>query len=117
MTYQRKVVRQLRDLNLGELFAEQWIAFSDENGKGMAQPDAFILLPGQILLFECKLTQKEGAEKQVRELYQPLLEHIYGLPVVCCQVFKNIRWLGPNMVEGAEDLVGRKGYWLWHNLR
>lgn len=82
---------------------------------GYAQPDAFVLLENKVLLLEAKLTQSDQAEAQCTKLYVPLLERIYGRPVVSAQVFKNIRYETPTMVESLEELTQREGHWQWHN--
>jgi hypothetical protein len=118
ITYEHKVQRHLRDLaqELGvEFHAQQWLQFSDADGLGFAQPDAFVVFEDEVLLFEAKLTQSDQAQGQCLELYVPLLENIYSRPCVACQVFKNIRYTVPEMIEYAFELRGKKGYWQWHN--
>ena len=66
----------------------QWISYIDKEGKGFAQTDFYIVEPTFILLFEMKLTYTESAFAQMKELYVPLLEKIYQVPVVTMQVCK-----------------------------
>lgn len=95
----------------------QWIAYYDQNGRGFAQPDAYTIHGGRVVLFEAKLTQSEQAEGQCMDLYVPLLRKIYGMDVVACQVFKNMRYEVRNRVDGLEAvLASPSGYWLWHWL-
>lgn len=119
MTYERTIRRKLKawaEMWGFEFCAAQWVQFSDEQGVSFAQPDAWIECKDMVLLFECKLTQSDGAEMQAMSLYAPLLEELLGKPVVGCQVFKNIRYRTGRMVESVEELLGKSGYWLWHNL-
>src|ERR1700675_1625475 len=95
--YERKVGKLFRKLMgeqtlQGELFEGQWLAFYDANGRGYAQPDYYILAPAVVLLVEVKLKQNTDAHLQLDQLYRPLLERLYALPVVMLQVFKFPRW-------------------------
>lgn len=74
------------------MFLNQWISFIDENGKGFAQTDQYLVQDDFILLFEDKYTQTNCAFLQMEELYVPLLEKIYGLPVMTLQVCKNTQY-------------------------
>lgn len=120
MTYQRRVGRKLSPLGKAEglgLVKDQWIYFIDRNGHGYAQPDLYFLGETRLLLLECKLTQSDSAEDQCRKLYEPLLRQIYGLPIVSCQVFKNIRYRTQTMVENWDELLTKTdGHWQWHYL-
>lgn len=103
--------RLLRMVDSGELFGHlclgQWIVFADHLGLSHAQPDIYLLTPKLVLLMECKLTQSDGAEDQMKLLYVPLLKHLYELPVVCLQVCKNLRYVPKRLVNGPEDLLDR----------
>ena len=120
-SYERVVGRALKRMLFdgtlqGELFLSRWIMFSDQNGVGWAQPDAFILMDDQILLFECKLTQTETAHPQLLSLYLPLLRHIYNRPILCLQVCKNLRQIPKKFVESPRELLANpgSGVYLWH---
>lgn len=65
--------------------------FFDENGRGYAQSDLFLVLSDKIVLFECKLTESAGGHEQLSLLYGPLLSYIYSRPLVLVQVCKNLR--------------------------
>lgn len=82
----------LRDGAPGQLFEGQWIAFYDHNGRGYAQPDYYILYPDVILVVEVKLKQNSQAHLQLDQLYRPLLEALYKLPVRMLQIFKYPRF-------------------------
>jgi hypothetical protein len=60
---------------------ELWFEFVDANGPGHCSPDLVLALPGRIVVLECKLTETPWARLQLRELYFPVLELVYGLPV------------------------------------
>lgn len=96
--------------------ANQWIIFIDRNGRGFAQPDLIWVNPHRIVLFEFKLTQSDPARGQCLELYVPLLSHIYSREVLSCQVFKNIRYECPELIDDIPALLKSKGYCQWHHL-
>jgi len=102
----RKLQAELtRDFPAARMVSEQWIGFTDVNGSGMCQPDGWIVFPTHIVLLECKLTQTPVAQKQMRELYVPVLMHIYGLPVICVQVVKNLICEPGQEVKGLKELT------------
>jgi hypothetical protein len=90
MTYQRKVERLLKR-EFEDLVVAQWLEFLDENGRGFAQPDVYLVGPHSVVLFEAKLTQRDSALSQIGQLYRPLLRFIYKRPVVGVLVCKNLR--------------------------
>ena len=58
--------------------AGPWIEYSDINGLGYCQPDGILWTEEQIIVFECKLTfTYRKAYNEMRDLYAPLLEHMY----------------------------------------
>lgn len=111
----QRLVRDWAKDNGGEFYQGIWIQYADANGIGYAQPDAFVVLKAEILLFEAKLTQSDQAQDQCEKLYKPLLEDLFDKPCRCCQVFKNIRYLSADMINCVEQLKGKKEYQLWHN--
>lgn len=95
-TYERKFGRELRDLIAagklsGELYRQQWLMFTDQEGFNFAQPDCYVVQSNRVWLFECKRTENKSACDQLILLYRPLLQFLYELPVYCVQVCKNIR--------------------------
>lgn len=123
ITYERMVGRRLQErINKGEIPAElvssQWFSFFDSVGPGYCQIDHYLICPGFIILIECKLTQSDSAPDQMDKLYRPILEMIYGVPVVCVQVCKNLRKYPPNAIGDITDLVfkPRRGIHTWHYL-
>lgn len=122
-TYERTVGRRIKarinagEIN-GELICNQWFQFEDANGVGLCQTDYFLICPGFIVLIECKLSQSTYAEDQMTKLYEPILRKVYGLPVICLQVFKNVRGHPHNSVLDIMDLIKypRTGVFTWHYL-
>lgn len=91
MTYERAFSKWTTTLfNSRRLFPDQWIAFVDDHGQGFANLDGYVIGADAIVLWECKLTQQPQAFEQMRLRYVPLLEHLYGLPVVTLQVCRNL---------------------------
>lgn len=124
MSYERKVVkelaRQLREGELpdGELFAGQWLVFYDARGRGFAQPDAYIVFSRAVLAVEVKLTQTEIAEDQLQNLYRPLLERLYKLPVHLLQVCRHLRY-ERGLVESPREVLEwpRDHVSTWHWMK
>lgn len=121
LAYERKVGRTLQRLNRtgrlpGELHLGQWISYNDANGHGYAQPDAYLVADGHVLLAEVKLTQTDAAEQQLQRLYKPLLQQLYGLPVLCLQVCRRLRHVAKRPVSGPAELLAapRPGTHTWH---
>lgn len=99
-------------------YLSQWIEFEDLNGHGYAQPDAYLVLADKLLLFETKLSERDGAYAQLR-LYAELLEHIFELPSVRVQVCKSLRPGRRNEISGlARILEAEPGpvNYVWHWL-
>lgn len=95
-----------------------WIAFEDSNGLGYAQPDFWIEFDSHIVLFECKLSQKTKAFPQMGLLYKPLLEHLYGKPVIGVQACKILKFIPEKYIlkELQEVFVWPTtvGMFTWH---
>lgn len=113
LAYERKVGRYL-----GRLFpavkSGLWFEFLDGNGKGWCQIDHFVRLEDQVLLVECKLAEREEAWTQMSQLYVPVLERLYKLPVTQVQACKILRTRRA-IIEDVRGVVpGRK--YLWHFL-
>jgi hypothetical protein len=126
-TYERKVDRHLRDLcRSGALdsalgaplhrYFQQWLCFRDAEGPGFAQPDSFVVGTRAVLLVEAKLTYTMDGDHQLRYLYGPLLEELFGLPVLRVQAFKNLRGCpGPPMIDQLAARFEREDEILgWH---
>ena len=66
-----------------------WFRYEDENGSGLCQPDMVLLEP--LVIFECKLKYKARAGLwDLRDLYQPIVEHFYESPAKLVQVCKHL---------------------------
>jgi hypothetical protein len=79
LRYERRFGRYLKKAarRSAEILSGQWFEFEDHGGPGWAQPDHILIYPGQVLVFECKLTQHPHARVQLEELYFPLVEHTW----------------------------------------
>ena len=120
LLYEKAVARELRRRldsfgPEGELFVGQWFSFKDKHGQQLAQPDAYILLPTRVILFEAKITQCELADWQITCLYGPLLQHYYARPILGVQVCHNLAYNPPLETFDPASLVddSRLGPWTW----
>lgn len=97
--------------------AGQWFQFVDINGIGHAQTDFYIVCPRSVLLIECKLSQTQKAFLQMAQLYVPLLEFVYQLPVSTLLACKNLRYR-PEAERTPEELIIHPeiGNFTWHFL-
>lgn len=104
-TYERTVLRCLRRALTESdcIHYNEWLGFTDASGTTYCQPDIYVVLPSYVLLLEVKLTQTEDAEIQLRDLYRPLLEELYGLPVVMVQVCKNLRYQPKHAISSLRE--------------
>lgn len=57
-----------------------WFEFRDVNGRGYCQPDAIVydIHTDAWVIIECKLTDYEGARRQMDELYVPVVKKALG---------------------------------------
>ena len=69
--------------------ANQWIHFSDASGARWCQPDGFADLGDRLLLVEFKYQHTAEAWEQLRLVYGPLLEYIFGKRVV---ILETVKW-------------------------
>lgn len=114
--FERTVGRYFRDKGWG-VKEGQWFSFLDRAGPGHAQPDYIVELPGHLLLVEAKLTQTETAFLQMSQLYVPILEHVYKLPVITLQACRGLRYT-PHALRTPEELWAQPefGNFTWHYL-
>lgn len=89
--YEEKCANYLR-ARFGEdrILHNPWIEFCDRHGRRWAQPDIVLLPPEEedkkynwlsppVVILECKLTYtRRAAESQLRNLYYPLVQKIWG---------------------------------------
>ena len=88
--YERLFGQHLASLSGAKPRSEQWFRFEDDNGLGHCQPDHYLLQPGEILLYENKLTYRRNVWAQLEALYVPVLEEVFELP---CRVFAVCKYL------------------------
>jgi hypothetical protein len=84
-----------------QIFHNQWIEFEDQNGRGYAQPDSYLVLKSRIICFECKLTETLAGYRQLQTLYSPLLREIYQRPIILILTCKNLSRLDLRRVEAG----------------
>lgn len=73
------------------LLIHQFIRYCDANGWGFAEPEAYLVGPREVVLFEVKLTDRETAWTQVEGCYAPLLEALYARPVRSAIIARALR--------------------------
>lgn len=123
LAYEGKVGKHLTKLVIGgqmegNLWLGPWIRFEDANGPGMAQPDAILLQPDKVLIFESKLKQTKAAEPQIK-LYGDLLERLLEVPWAGVCVFKYpSQKVDAMWIERPQELVSAEKYryYQWHWL-
>lgn len=59
----------------------QWYEFFADGANGFCQPDVVVPFSSAMLVLECKLKNVEQAEAQLLQLYLPILQKCYSLPV------------------------------------
>lgn len=69
--------------------SNDWIVYTDASGTHGAAPDWYLVAPTEVVCVEIKRTGCEVAHDQLRNLYGPLLAHIYSRPVRGLQVCQN----------------------------
>jgi hypothetical protein len=103
LSYQHSVA-----LALG-LKEDLWFQFEDANGPGYCSPDGVARYQGEIIAVECKLTQTLEAVVQLEQLYRPILEMHFSLPVrtlaVCKNLLRSSPWPGPICSSLGEALA------------
>ena len=70
------VVRRFPEAKLA-----QWFEFEDANGHGYCQTDVLVEFGNVVVVVECKLTHVLQGYVQLRKLYTPIVERVYGKPV------------------------------------
>jgi hypothetical protein len=81
-------------------------------GQNHCQTDFYWVLSDKVVLVEVKLTGGPHGKMQAEGLYKPLLEKIYGRPVVCLLMCK---WVGqdtpgPFVSSPEEFLASEVGF-------
>lgn len=94
----------------------EWIRFTDANGDGWAEPDGFLLLDHEVVVFEIKLTGCRYAVQQLRDLYAPLLLRLFERPVRGLQICRALgpATPGPFVEDVDEFLTSALPLATWH---
>lgn len=118
MAYEKKAMRELKERLKVPLNYHTWLRFTDANGTGHCEPEAFIELRDEIILFEMKLTGGHYGRLQMEGLYKPLLEFIYKKPVRCLMVCRNVTPATPRpLVHSPEEfMLGNLPFAVWQWL-
>jgi len=101
-----------------DIYPSQWIEYEDANGRGCAQPDLYIVGLGQTICVECKLTQNTAGQRQITDLYRPLLERLYQAPVLGVVAVNRLVFdPGVYSVRSLDELMKKRGTdvytWFW----
>lgn len=116
LTYERRVGKSLKAI-WSHVRSGVWFEYRDSDGQPRwCQPDHFVPLAKTVILFECKLSEKEEAWQQMRCLYAPILEMHYQLPVTCVQVCRFLRTGNGLILDPRQALEWPGGDFLWHHL-
>lgn len=103
--FERRVVAAL-ETRLPGLAHQRWIAFEDANGKGLAEPDAYLVRPQGVLIFEIKLTACRYGHEQLQGLYGPLLSQLFSRPVRCLQIARALHAEHPGpLIDSLDEFV------------
>lgn len=62
-----------------------WIEFRDASGFRICQPDFVVVCPLYVVIFEIKIRHTEVAWWQLRRLYAPVCERLWGRPAACVE--------------------------------
>lgn len=100
--YERKVVAALAK-RWPDVRPGVWFSFTDGNGPGICQTDAFLVLPHEVVVFEVKLTACRYGHEQLAGLYCPILSHLYKRPARGVQIAKNLQPETPGPVLSDLD--------------
>lgn len=86
-----------------------WFEYHDSAGHGWCSPDVVIHFAEAIAVLECKLTDTPTAYSQLTQLYKPVLEMVYGKPVIGVIVVKHLtpETRIKSVVCGANAALGR----------
>ena len=68
----------------------QWFEYEDANGHGYCQVDFLRRTVDATVVLEAKLSWLLEAHQQINQLYAPVLEYVWGVPVVGVVVAKRL---------------------------
>lgn len=105
--YERRVIRELSRV-FPDLVYHEWLEYTDENGHGVAEPEAYVIRDGTVLLYEIKLVGCRYGHEQLSLLYAPLLAELHRLPVRGLQIARTLAPDSPGPFVGslAEWIAG-----------
>lgn len=84
----------------------QWFQFRDANGWGKCQTDFLIFGEKAVWVLESKYTWVSEGHSQINQLYRPVVEKTYGLPVigvVICKVLTSETKIYHKVVSDLAD--------------
>lgn len=106
LLYEKSLVAAFGD----RAFAGKWFEFLDQNGPGWCQPDLIFARSRVIFVLECKYTWTPEGHSQIERLYKPVLELVFGVPVVGIQVCKRLVPEMPKTTWVTGDLDAAMSY-------
>lgn len=119
LAYQDKVGAVLLSRSLS-LLRSPWIAFEDDTGPHLAQPDFVVLQPCPVV-FEIKRTLTDAAWEQLRLLYLPLLKVLFPQsrfrPIVIAKFASSTIARPLAFVESWEDFGNPCSNFAWDGKR
>lgn len=102
--FEERVLRHLHALYPG-IENSRWLQFDDGERTRFCQPDAYNISDACLTIFEIKLSHTPVAELQMRQLYAPVLQHIFPTRILrlieIVRVFEG-KWNGPLYLDFAE---------------
>lgn len=89
----------------------QWFRFVDNAGPGYCCPDYLMVVRNVLWIVECKLTDWNEAEAQMRDLYAPVLRMLWDGDLACVTVAKHLSPLTRRdfVVPTWDDALERPG--------
>ncbi len=103
LRYERLVAKRLPVARHG-----QWFEYEDLKGHGYCQTDIIMEIQGCRVVLEVKYTWTAEGHYQLERLYLPVVEAVYGAPVVGVVVCKRLEEKMPGTVVTGD---------LWHALQ
>lgn len=97
-----------------------WLEYLDSSGLHWCQPDYLWMQPPAVV-FECKLSWTMVGHLQIEELYAPIVEHLWKVPVLGIVVSRHLTkdtprdWICPDL-ESALARAGTGKRTVWHRL-
>lgn len=114
LSYEKKVFEHIRRLSGSDsdVLHGRWIYYIDRNGPAYCQPDVLVIPHSPddpILVIEVKLSYKKEAQRKLRTLYGPLVEHLHpGRSVIRAQICSNIKLTDEEILHRMDQLFEPK---------